>query len=167
MKIGLRSILTFVALLAASGAPTMASDSRFWSASIGLGAVDQDAIGGAPTVSVEVAGHPAPAFSVGVRGGYFTKDDCCGEQRDTIYAVIFGRARWARPGIQPFLEAGGGRYVFEGHSLDGWFGGGGADFPFSASRGLLLAVRYHSVPRPAGGALPDFAEVQAALHFNF
>ena len=167
MKSGWRSIVTLVTLLAASSAPSMASDRRFWSASIGVGAVDQDAIGGAPTVSVEVTGHPTAAFSLGVRSGYFTKDDCCGEQRDTIYAVIFGRARWTRPGVQPFLEVGGGRYEFEGHPLDGWFGGGGADFPYSASRGLLLAVRYHSVPRPEGGPLPDVGEVQAALHFNF
>jgi hypothetical protein len=167
MKNGIRSVVTFAVLLAASSGAATATDRRLWSAAIGLGAVDQDAIGGAPTVSVELAGHPAPAFSLGVRGGYFTKDDCCGEQRDTLYAVLFARARWTRAGVQPFLETGGGRYEFEGHPLEGWFAGGGADIPFSPSRGLLLAARYHSVPRPSGGALPDFAEVQASLHFNF
>jgi hypothetical protein len=167
MKNGLTPMLTLVTLLAAAASPAAASDGKRGSVAIGLGAVDQDAIGGAPTVSAELAGHLTPAFSLGLRGGYFTKDDCCGGQRDTIYAVIFGRARWPRAGAQPFLEAGGGRYEFEGHPLQGWFGGVGADFPFSSRHGLLLAVRYHSVPRPPGGSLPDFAEAQAALHFDF
>ncbi|HKH45241.1 MAG TPA: hypothetical protein VKM72_11300 [Thermoanaerobaculia bacterium] len=167
MKSFVRSAWTVLAILAGMSAPTLASDSNSWAVAVGVGAVDQDAIGGAPTASLELEDRFTRAFSLGLRGGYFTKDDCCGEQRDTIYAVIFGRARWPRDGVQPFLEAGGGRYEFEGHPLDGWFGGTGIDFQFSERLGLLLAVRYHSVPRPPLGALPDFAEVQAALHFDF
>lgn len=129
--------------------------------------VDQDAIGGAPTLSIELAASPVPAFSVGVRCGYFGKDDRSDGQRDTLYAVAFGRLRWTRAGAQPFLEAGGGRYEFESHSLNGWFSGLGVDIPFTPSQGLLVALRYHSVPRPPGGALPDFAEAQAALRFDF
>ena len=167
MKSFVQSAWTVFAILAGMSAPTMASDSNSWAVAVGVGAVDQDAIGGTPTASLELEGRFTRAFSLGLRGGYFTKEDGSGEQRDTIYAVIFGRARWPRDGVQPFLEAGGGRYEFEGHPLDGWFCGIGVDFQFSARRGLLLALRYHSVPRPPLGALPDFAEIQAALHFDF
>lgn len=167
MKSFVRVAWVVTAILAGLSEPTLASDGNSWSVAVGAGAVDQDAIGGAPTVSLELEGRLTRAFALGFRGGYFTKEDCCGEERDTVYAVFFGRARWPRDGAQPFLEAGGGRYEFEGHALDGRFVGAGVDFQFSARRGLLLALRYHSVPRPPLGALPDFGEVQAALHFDF
>jgi hypothetical protein len=154
-------------LLVFLGTPAVSQGSTPWSVAVGLGAVDQNAIGGAPTASIELAYSPATALSLGLRSGYFTKDDGGGSRRDTLYAVAFGRARWPRSGIQPFVEAGGGRYEFEGHPLEGWFGGLGADLPFSAHRGLLLALRYHSVPRPPNGPLPDFAEAQVALSFSF
>jgi hypothetical protein len=160
-----RLILLCCVLFVAS--PAFADDSAFLSAALGIGAVDQDAIGGALTGSLEIAVSPTPVFSFGLRGGYFSKDDSGGAKRDTLYGVAFGRARWPRPGLQPFVEAGGGRYEFEDQGLDGWFGGLGADVIFSKDLGLLLAIRYHSVPRPPGGALPDFAEAQAALHFRF
>lgn len=161
------SLSVLLVLLTTSPSPVLADDSHLWSAAIGIGAIDQDAIGGAPTASIELAASPTPVFSIGLRSGYFTKDDRGGGQRDTLYAVAFGRARWPRVGVQPFLEAGAGRYEFEGHPLDGWFGGFGVDMPFSGNRGLLFALRYHSVPRPPQGALPDFAEAQAALYFSF
>lgn len=161
------SLSALVVLLTTGVSPALADDSNLWSAAIGIGAVDQNAIGGAPTASIELAASPLSALSIGIRGGYFTKDEGGGSQRDTLYAVAFGRVRWPRVGVQPFLEAGGGRYEFEGHPLKGWFGGVGLDMPFSGERGLLLALRYHSVPRPPQGALPDFAEAQAAFHFSF
>lgn len=160
-------VVMLTVLVVACSTPALAADARSWSASIGFGAVDQDAIGGAPTISLELERHLGAAVSLGLRSGYFTKDDSGGGERDTLYAVAFVRARWPRAGVEPFLEGGGGRYEFEGHPQEGWFGGVGADFTLTARWGLLLAVRYHSVPRPPAGALPDFAEVQAAAHFNF
>jgi hypothetical protein len=147
--------------LAADGTP------KHWSAGVGLGAVDQDAIGGAPTVSLELERRVTPVLGIGVRSGYFTKEGCCGQPRDTLYAVGFARVRWPRAGAQPFAEAGRGPYVFEDDTEHGWFGGLGIDFPFAPTRGLLIAARYHSVSRPREGPLPDFSELQATLRFSF
>ena len=159
---------TTVVLAVVLSAPLSAAETPpRWSASAGIGVVDQDAIGGAPTVGVELELRVTPILSLGVRSGYFTKEGCCGESRDTLYGIGFGRLRWPRAGAQPFAEAGGGPYVFERDTERGWFAGLGFDFPLTPTRGVLVAARYHSVTRPQGGALPDFAEVQASLRFGF
>lgn len=168
MKTERRQLWAVVILITAVNAPLFAAENPpSWSASAGFGVVDQDAIGGAPTISVELELRLIPSLSLGLRSGYFTKEGCCGEERDTLYGVCFGRARWPRDGVQPFVEAGRGNYVIEGDTEHGWFGGIGIEIPFTGNRGGLLSARYHSVTRPRQGPLPDFSEVQASIRFGF
>jgi hypothetical protein len=138
-----------------------------WSTSVALGAVDQEAIGGTPTVAVDLARSFTPRLSLGLRTGFFGKDDRSGSSRDTYYGVLFARARVLQSGRTPFAEAGGGRYSFERESLAGWFAGLGFSLPLSGDRAVEAAARYHSVERPDFGPLPDFKELHVALRFGF
>jgi hypothetical protein len=153
--------LGFVLLLAVPS-PAAAIEEQQWSLTGGFGVVDQEAIGGTASVAASLERRLGTAFSLGLMGGYFGKEDCCGARRDTTYGVVFATARWPRDGVQPFLQVGAGRYEFERENQSGWLAGVGFDIPLRGRFGLSLSARYHSVERPENGPLPDFKEVQLA-----
>jgi hypothetical protein len=157
----------FLAIACAIPATAQVGDDRPWAFSFAAGLADQVAIGGAPTVSVELERYLTGALSVGVRSGYFNKDDFANERQDTFYGVLFARATWRRPGFSPFVEGGGGRYEFDDGGRRGYFGGAGAEGPQTAWGRWFGAARYHSVERPRQGPLPDFKEAQVGLKIRF
>lgn len=152
-------------LLAGAARPARAAETENWTFLIGLGAVDQEAIGGTSSLVVGFERYVTPVWSVGLTGGHFGKKDCCGESRNTTYGALFGSVRWPREGVQPFFQLGAGRYAFDGNQ-NGLFGGVGVDIPLRERISLSLAGRYHSVARPDGGPLPDFKEVSLSARYR-
>jgi len=159
--------LLVLAVTSAIPAAAQVNDEGPWAFSFAAGLADQVAIGGAPTVSVELERSLTDALSVGVRSGYFNKDDAVDERRDTFYGVVFGRLTWRRPGFSPFVEGGGGRYEFDDGGRRGYFAGAGAEGPQTAWGRWFGVARYHSVERPRQGPLPDFKEAQLGLKIRF
>ncbi len=137
-----------------------------WIASGGIGIVDQEAIGGALNASLGLERVLTPAISLGVRAGYFAKDDCCGVSRDTLYLVAFGKAGVDLRGLRVFAEVGGGSYSFIGEPQRGWFGGIGLERRLKPRLSLSGAFRYHGVERPKGGPLPDFKQFELSLNWR-
>jgi len=153
-------------LVTAVANPSWAAESENWTLLAGIGAVDQEAIGGTSSLVVGLERYLTPVWSVGLTGGHFGKKDCCGS-RDTNYGALFASVRWPREGLQPFLQLGVGRYDFEGQNQNGRFGGVGVDIPLRDRISLSLTGRYHSVERPDSGPLPDFKEVSLAARYRF
>jgi len=156
-------VASLLLLLAAS--PSFAADGS-WSLIGGLGIVDQEAIGGTANVAVGLERRLNWVFFLDLMGGYFAKDDRDGTRRDTTYGVAVVTLRCPRQGVQPFVQAGGGRYVFESHNQSGWLGGLGVDFLRGNRFTWSVSARYHSVERPENGPLPDFKELQLGVRMR-